>query len=66
MAKTKSFHLKLPENGVNVLEAIAKKEDKPLAAVVRLALEEYANKRGYDVSFTVDHGGYRDREKSDK
>lgn len=62
MGKTKSFHLKLPENGVSVLEEIAKKEDKPLASIVRLALEEYAAKKGYNISFTVDHGGYRKRE----
>ncbi|MBC7872016.1 MAG: hypothetical protein H7Y09_14315 [Chitinophagaceae bacterium] len=64
MAKSQSYHLKIPNEAYEVLHNIAKKERRLLADVIREALEEYTKNKGLEVSFEVDRGGYRPR-KSD-
>lgn len=61
MARSKKFQLMLSNEGHEALENIAEKERRPLADVVRQALEEYVEKHGIKVSFAVDRGGYRKR-----
>lgn len=60
---TISFPLKLNAESYDALKALAKEEHRPVADVVRQALEEYAKKKGRKITFTVDRGGNR-REKN--
>lgn len=57
----RSYHLKMPDEAYEVLQAIAKKDRRVLAEVIRIALEEYTKAHGYEVSFDVERGGYRPR-----
>lgn len=61
MAKSKKFLITLPIEGYETLEALAKRERRPISDVVRQALEEYATKQGMSTDFSVDRGGYRER-----
>lgn len=59
MVKAKNYHVKMPEEGYRALQAIAAKERRVFADVVREALEQYAASKGYAVSFDVPRGGPR-------
>jgi len=51
----------MPDEAYEALQAIAKKDRRVLAEVIRIALEQYAKDQGYKVSFDVERGGYRPR-----
>ncbi|MBC7871990.1 MAG: hypothetical protein H7Y09_14185 [Chitinophagaceae bacterium] len=53
---TRSYHLKMPEEAYEKLLEMAKSERRVLADVIRLALEEYAKSRGYEINFEVERG----------
>jgi hypothetical protein len=59
MTKSQNYHLKMPKDAYDALQAIADKEGRLLADVIREALKEYTSRKGYEVSFTVDRGGNR-------
>lgn len=61
MARSKPLQVKLPTEGYEALEALAKRERRPISDVVRQAIEEYAAKQGVTANFDVDRGGYRKR-----
>lgn len=65
MTKSKKFQLMLSEAGYDALEQVADIEQRPLANVVRQALEEYVAKHGIKADFRVDRGGYRGRKTAD-
>jgi predicted CopG family antitoxin len=64
MAKSQSYHLKIPNDAYEALHTIAKAERRLLADVIREALENYTKSKGLEISFEVERGGYRPR-KSD-
>lgn len=66
MAKSQSYHLKMPEDGYEALQAIAAKEKRVLADVIREALEEYTARKGHKVSFIVERGGNRRGDKDEE
>jgi predicted DNA-binding protein len=66
MTKSQDYHLKMPKEAYDALQAIADKEGRLLADVIREALKEYTAKKGHDVSFTVDRGGNRRTPKEDQ
>lgn len=61
MPDLRNYHLKIPEEAYEALQEVAKKERRLLADVVRIALERYMKDAGYEVSFEVERGGYRNR-----
>lgn len=57
--KTQSLHIKLPIEGYEILKEAAKQQRRPIADVVRLAIEKHLSELGYNVDLTVDRGGAR-------
>ncbi len=53
---TRSYHLKMPEEAYETLLEMAKSERRVLADVIRIALEEYAKNRGYEINLEVERG----------
>ncbi|MBC7871511.1 MAG: hypothetical protein H7Y09_11785 [Chitinophagaceae bacterium] len=61
MPDLRNYHLKIPEEAFEALQEVAKKDRRLLADVIRIALESYMKEQGYEISFAVERGGYRDR-----
>ena len=61
MEKSRNYHIKMPAEGYEALQAIADDEKRLLASVIREALEEYTKRHGRAVSFEIERGGYRAR-----
>lgn len=59
MAKSRNYHIKMPDAGYEALQKIADDEKRLLADVIREALEEYTRRKGHEVSFKVQRGGNR-------
>jgi predicted DNA-binding protein len=56
----------MPEEAYLVLQAIADEQRRPLADVIREALEEYAERHDHTLSFDVQRGGYRSEQSVSK
>lgn len=59
MTRSQNYHLKMPREAYDALQAIADQEGRLLADVIREALQEYTARKGYTVGFKVTRGGNR-------
>jgi hypothetical protein len=60
-----SYLLKMPDEAFDQLMQIAKSERRVLADVIRIALEEYAKNRGYEINFELQRGRPRQQPKEE-
>lgn len=49
----------MPGEAYEALQALAETQNRPMANVIREALQQYLQEHGYDVSFQVNRGGKR-------
>jgi predicted DNA-binding protein len=62
MAESKQYNIRFPDDFFEALEQERQKQHKPASFIIREALAEYLNKRGYDVSPEMNWGGVRDKD----
>lgn len=60
--ETQDYRIRMSKEGHEALEGLAKKQRRPMSAVVREALETYLKENGYNVSLEIAWGGKRDKE----
>ena len=63
MPGTVRYGLSLPADMNDALKQESEKTGAPVSALMRLAVEEFLEKRGYDVSSSLKWGGHRERDR---
>lgn len=61
MNKTKQLVIRVQEQDMDSLRELAEDERRSVSDMVRLAVEEFAARRGKTIRLEVDRGGYRGR-----
>jgi hypothetical protein len=56
---TRPLHVIIPTDGYTQIKALAESERRPIADMVREALEMYARSKGREISLGVERGGDR-------
>jgi len=66
MSKSKGYRITLSAEGYEALSQLAEEQKRPIANVIRDALQEYMQRHGRSVAFDVQRGGIYPVEGSDK
>lgn len=61
MGNSKGYRITFPDEGYEALSELAREQKRPIANVIRDAIEEYLRAHGKDISLAVNRGGYRER-----
>lgn len=64
MNKSRILPIRIPLDEYDELRSLADKERRSISELVRLAIEAYAQERGYNLDLRVERGGDKER-KSD-
>lgn len=57
--KSRGYRITMSSKGYTALSEVAAEQGRPMADVIREALENYLKEHGRDVSLGVDRGGFR-------
>ena len=56
---SRGYRITMPPEAYDALQELAQTQNRPMANVIREALEQYLKAHGYSVSFQVNRGGKR-------
>lgn len=56
---TRDYRIKMSSEGYEALTDLATRQDRPMANIIREALENHLRQNGYSVSLDVNRGGFR-------
>lgn len=57
--ESRGYRITMPGEAYEALQTLAETQNRPMANVIREALQQYLQEHGYDVSFQVNRGGKR-------
>lgn len=56
---SRGYRITMPGEAYEALQVLAETQNRPMADIIREALQQYVRAHGHDVSFQVNRGGKR-------